>query len=106
MNKRRTSPLIDQMQRSAGKAEALLKQLANANRLMVLCHLVSGEKSAGELAQSLGLSQSALSQHLAKLREAGLVESDKRGLMVYYRICSIEAQALLSVLDLIYCRRS
>jgi DNA-binding transcriptional ArsR family regulator len=105
MNKRRTL-LVDQMQRSAGKAEALLKQLANANRLMLLCHLVSGEKSVGELAQSLGLSQSALSQHLARLREAGLVESDKRGLMVYYRISSIEAQALLSVLDMIYCRKT
>lgn len=95
---------IKQMQKNAALAEALLKQLANANRLMVLCHLVSGEKTVGELAEAVGLSQSALSQHLAKLREAGLVESDKRGLSVYYRICSMEAQALLSVLHLIYCR--
>lgn len=94
------------MQRNAAQAEALLKQLANANRLMVLCHLVSGEKTVGELAKALGLSQSALSQHLAKLREAGLVESDKRGLSVYYRICSMEAQTLLSVLHLIYCRQA
>jgi ArsR family transcriptional regulator len=101
-----TSPplTIKQMQKNAAQAEALLKQLANANRLMVLCHLVSGEKTVGELAEAVGLSQSALSQHLAKLREAGLVESDKRGLLVYYRICSMEAQALLSVLHLIYCR--
>lgn len=101
-----TSPplTIKQMQKNAAQAEALLKQLANANRLMVLCHLVSGEKTVGELAEAVGLSQSALSQHLAKLREAGLVESDKRGLSVYYRICSMEAQALLSVLHLIYCR--
>jgi ArsR family transcriptional regulator len=95
---------IKQMQKNAAQAEALLKQLANANRLMVLCHLVSGEKTVSELAEAIGLSQSALSQHLAKLREAGLVESDKRGLSVYYRICSMEAQALLSVLHLIYCR--
>lgn len=93
-----------QMQKNAAQAEALLKQLANANRLMVLCHLVSGEKSVSELADFIGLSQSALSQHLSRLREAGLVESDKRGLSVYYRICSMEAQALLSVLHLIYCR--
>lgn len=101
-----TSPplTIKQMQKNVAQAEALLKQLANANRLMVLCHLVSGEKTVGELAEAVGLSQSALSQHLAKLREAGLVESDKRGLSVYYRICSMEAQALLSVLHLIYCR--
>ena len=95
---------IKQMQKNAAQAETLLKQLANANRLMVLCHLVSGEKTVSELAEAVGLSQSALSQHLAKLREAGLVESDKRGLSVYYRICSMEAQALLSVLHLIYCR--
>lgn len=104
MNKTPKPLTIKQMQKNAAQAEALLKQLANANRLMVLCHLASGEKTVGELAQAVGLSQSALSQHLAKLREAGLVESDKRGLSVYYRICSMEAQALLSVLHLIYCR--
>jgi ArsR family transcriptional regulator len=92
------------MQQHAAEAEALLKQLANANRLMALCHLLSGEKTVGDLAQTIGLSQSALSQHLAQMKEAGLVESDKRGLMVYYRICSLEAQALLGVLQLIYCR--
>lgn len=84
----------------------MLKQLANSNRLMVLCHLVSGEKTVGELAKSVGLSQSALSQHLAKLREAELVSYEKRGLSVYYRISSMEAQALLSVLHLIYCRKA
>ncbi len=97
---------MKQMQKNAAAAELLLKQLANANRLMVLCHLVSGEKTVGELAEVVGLSQSALSQHLAKLRDAGLVSSDKRGLSVYYRICSMEAQALLSVLHLIYCRKA
>lgn len=98
------TPSLERMRKNAEQAEGLLKQMANANRLMVLCHLVSGEKTVGELAESVGLSQSALSQHLAKLREAGLVESDKRGLMVFYRICSMEAQALLSVLYLIYCK--
>ncbi len=93
-------------QKNAAAAELLLKQLANANRLMVLCRLVSGEKTVGELAESVGLSSSALSQHLAKLRASGLVTFDKRGLSVYYRICSMEAQALLSVLYLIYCRKA
>jgi len=95
---------IAHMQRNAAKAEALLKQLANGNRLLILCLLVTGEKTVGEMAESIGLSQSALSQHLAKMRDAGLVESDKRGLMVYYRICSMEAQAILSVLHLIFCK--
>lgn len=104
MNDTQTPTAAEQMQRNATQAEAMLKQLANANRLMVLCHLVSGEKTVGDLAEAVGLSQSALSQHLAKLRDAGLVKSDKRGLSVYYSICSMEAQALLSVLHLIYCR--
>jgi DNA-binding transcriptional ArsR family regulator len=105
--KNKTNSLdMKQMQKNAAAAELLLKQLANANRLMVLCHLFSGEKTVGELSKNVFLSQSALSQHLAKLREAGLVSSDKRGLSVYYRICSMEAQALLSVLHLIYCRKA
>ena len=92
------------MQRNAAKAEAMLKQLANAKRLMILCNLVGGEKSVGELAEIVGLSSSALSQHLAKMREAELVSAEKRGQMVYYRISSMEAQALLSTLYLIYCK--
>lgn len=102
---KKTSDML-RMQQSAKDAERLLKQLANAHRLRVLCHLVSGEKTVGDLAKCIGLSQSSLSQHLAKLREAGLVDSDKRGLMVFYRICSVEAQALLSVLHIIYCRNA
>ena len=92
------------MQRNSAKAEAMLKQLANAKRLMILCSLVGGEKSVGELAEIVGLSSSALSQHLAKMRDAQLVDAEKRGQMVYYRISSIEAQALLSTLYLIYCK--
>ena len=106
MKKTKNTDSLAQMQYNADKAEELLKQLANASRLMVLCHLVAGEKTVGELAEAVGLSQSALSQHLARMRESGLVESEKRGLMVFYRICSMEAQAILSVLHLIYCRIS
>ena len=104
MNSDTKHPSADVMARNAAKAEAMLKQLANANRLMVLCNLISCEKSVGELADIVDLSQSALSQHLAKLRESGLVSSEKRGQMVYYRISSMEAQAILSTLYLIYCK--
>ena len=96
-------PITD-MKRNATKAEALLKQLANARRLVILCNLVSGEKSVGDLAKIVGLSSSALSQHLTKLRESGLVSCEKRGQQVYYRLHSMEAQALLSTLYLIYCK--
>jgi ArsR family transcriptional regulator, virulence genes transcriptional regulator len=104
MNSEHKNPSLAVMQRNAAKAEAMLKQLANAKRLMILCSLVSGEKSVGELADIVGLSSSALSQHLAKMREAELVSYEKRGQMVYYRISSMEAQALLSTLYLIYCK--
>ncbi len=103
MKKARPSP-VDQMQRHAGKAEHMLKQLANAKRLLILCQLVTAEKTVGELSEIVGLSQSALSQHLAKMRAAGLVAATKKGQTVYYRLCSMEAQALLSTLHLIYCR--
>jgi DNA-binding transcriptional ArsR family regulator len=92
------------MARNASKAEAMLKSLANAKRLMILCHLVKSERTVGELADLVGLSHSALSQHLAKMRENGLVVSDKRGQQVYYRVASPEVGAILSTLYLIYCR--
>ncbi len=92
------------MKRHATQAAIMLKQLANAKRLLILCQLVSAEKSVGELSKTVGLSQSALSQHLAKLRAAKLVTTEKKGLMVYYRLSSMEAHALLSTLYLIYCK--
>ncbi len=95
---------LEVMQRNAAKAESMLKLLANAKRLMILCHLVKGEKSVGELANLVGLSHSALSQHLAKMRDQGLVEADKQGQMVYYRIGNPEVEAILSTLYLIYCK--
>ncbi len=95
---------LEVMQHNAAKAEAMLKLLANAKRLMILCHLVKGEKSVGQLADLVDLSHSALSQHLAKMRDLKIVESDKQGQMVYYRISNHEVEAILSTLYLIYCK--
>ncbi len=95
---------IEVMQSNALKAESMLKMLANANRLMILCHLVKGEKSVGQLAGLVDLSSSALSQHLTKMRQQGLVESEKKGQMVYYKISNPETEAILSTLYLIYCK--
>jgi ArsR family transcriptional regulator, virulence genes transcriptional regulator len=98
-------PVGDQLKRHAAEAAALLKELANPSRLLILCQLIDGEKSVGELGRAIDLSQSAVSQHLARLREARLVDTEKRGQMVYYRLCNMEARALLSTLYLIYCKR-
>ncbi len=104
MNKKSIQTSLEVMQHNAAEAEAMLKLLANAKRLMILCHLVKGEKSVGILADLVGLSHSALSQHLAKMRGLGLVEADKRGQMVYYRISNPEVEAILATLYLIYCK--
>jgi DNA-binding transcriptional ArsR family regulator len=101
---RSTANIADRMKAHAGEAAGLLKELANPARLLILCQLAGGEKSVGELRQTAGLPQSAVSQHLARLREAGLVDADKRGQMVYYRLSNMPAHALLSTLYLIYCK--
>lgn len=97
------SPL-DIMQKNAGKAEALLKQLANANRLLILCNILEGGRSVNDISQNIGLSQSAVSQHLASMKEAGIISHEKRGKLVYYNISSMETQTILSILYHMYCK--
>jgi ArsR family transcriptional regulator len=88
----------------AGGAVSLLKAMANECRLLVLCHLsASGELSVGDLAERVGLSQSALSQHLAKLREEGLVATRKDAQSVYYRLRDPRAEQLLALLHDLFC---
>ncbi len=98
------SPTIRAMQQNSRKAEAFLKLLANANRLMILCHLNHEDLSVNELTKKVGLSQSALSQHLAKMRRDKLVIGTKKGQSVIYSIARPEVGALLSTLYLLYCR--
>ncbi len=89
---------------SAGEAARMLRLLANEKRLLVLCALaVKGEASVGELAAEAGLGMSALSQHLAKLREDGLVATRKEAQTVYYRIDDADAARILKTLKDIYC---
>jgi len=88
----------------AAQAAALLRMLSNESRLLVLCHLAeSGELPVGALVERIGLSQSALSQHLAKLREEGLVATRKEAQTVYYRICDPRARRILVLLHDIFC---
>jgi DNA-binding transcriptional ArsR family regulator len=92
------------LQQNAEKAESMLKILANRKRLMVLCQLTDGRKSAGELAEIANLSYSALSQHLSKMKSLNLIEDKKEGKEVFYSIKSYEVKAILTTLHLIYCR--
>ena len=95
---------IDKLERKAAEAAGLLKLLANENRLLILCRLaVAGEMSVGDLADALDLSQSALSQHLAKMREDGLLATRRDAQTVFYRIADPNAARLLAVLKSIYC---
>ncbi|MDR7091012.1 ArsR/SmtB family transcription factor [Cellvibrio fibrivorans] len=94
---------LDDMQQHAQNAAALLKALANENRLMILCTLMGGEMSVGELNEKVPLSQSALSQHLASLREAGLVSTRKEAQTVFYSLEGDEATKVITVLQSIYC---
>lgn len=93
----------DQFQASAGEAARLLKALSNERRLMILCRLGDGERAVGELLPLVGLSQSALSQHLAVLREEGLVAGRREGVSILYRIADPAVLRIIAVLADIYC---
>jgi DNA-binding transcriptional ArsR family regulator len=88
----------------AAEAASLLKLLANENRLLILCRLAQvREMSVNELAAAVGLSQSALSQHLAKMREDGLLATRREAQTVFYRLVDRNAGRLLKLLKSIYC---
>ncbi|MFZ5793135.1 MAG: ArsR/SmtB family transcription factor [Sphingomonas sp.] len=88
---------------NATAAAKLLRALANERRLMILCQLTGGERSVGELLPLIGLSQSALSQHLAVLRSDGLVATRREGVSIRYRIADPAAAQVLATLAMIFC---
>ena len=85
------------------RASALLKAMGNPHRLTILCHLIHSEKSVGELERIVGLSQSALSQHLARLRKEKLVKTRRCAQTIYYSLAGNEAASVLSTLYRLYC---
>ena len=95
---------IAQLKQNAQRATALLKSMANEWRLLILCHLATGELSVGDLEKSIGLSQSALSQHLAILRRERLVTTRRSAQSIYYSLASGEAEAVMVTLYDLYCR--
>jgi len=95
---------LDAMRRNAAAAAGLMRMLSHEARLAVLCELVNGERTAGDLVESSGLSQSALSQHLAKLREEGLVVTRREAQSIHYRLADPKAARVVALLHDIYCK--
>lgn len=92
------------LRQNAGKAAALLRAAGNENRLLVLCLLIGhGELSVGQILDRLDLSPSALSQHLSRMRDEGLVANRREAQTLFYRIANPAVEALVGALKSIYC---
>ncbi|WP_332688312.1 sulfite-sensing transcriptional repressor BigR [Bosea sp. (in: a-proteobacteria)] len=87
----------------AGEVADLLRTLANRNRLMLVCTLVEGEYSVGQLEEMLAIHQPTLSQQLTVLREAGLVETRRDAKQIFYRLTAAKAARLVEALHMIFC---
>ena len=94
---------LKQMARSADRASSLMKTLGHKDRLMILCHLADGEKSVGQIAGLLEISQSPLSQHLSRMRKEGLVDTRREAQTIYYSLKSGEASRIVEVLYELFC---
>jgi DNA-binding transcriptional ArsR family regulator len=94
---------LQKMEGAAERASALMKTLGHSGRLMILCNLAGGERSVGDLAEELGMSQSSLSQHLARMRSEGLVDTRRESQTVYYRLLEGEVRSVIELLYNIYC---
>lgn len=95
---------LNTMRTAAEGASELLKSLANRHRLLILCQLVEGERSVGELAAFLDIRDTAASQHLALLRKDRLVMARRDGQTIWYSIAETPAREILATLFRIYCR--
>jgi DNA-binding transcriptional ArsR family regulator len=97
---------IDAMEAAADLASNLLKSLSSRHRLLIVCQLIDGERSVGDLAELLGLRDSTVSQHLALLRKDGLVSARRDAQTIYYSIASDPAREILTTLYRVYCAPS
>ena len=93
----------DKMAAAAGQASDLLKALGHPHRLMLLCQMIEGERTVGELAAALGIRESTTSQHLALLRRDGLVQPRRDGQTIWYSIASVPAQRVMATLFELFC---
>jgi DNA-binding transcriptional ArsR family regulator len=94
---------LDLMRENATRASELMKLLGHPHRLMILCELNQGECSVGELSDKIGINQSPLSQHLARMRHEGVVTSRREAQTVYYSLAGSEITAVISLLYGLYC---
>ena len=95
---------FEAMRSKAHLASTLLKAMANERRLLILCYLAEGERSVGELEELIGISQSALSQHLARLRQDDLVLARRAAQNIYYSLSGDQAMQIIATLHDILCR--
>ncbi|HEB79744.1 MAG TPA: ArsR family transcriptional regulator [Rhodospirillales bacterium] len=95
---------LAKIKENARRASSLLKAMSNQHRLMVLCQLAPGEKCVGDLEKIIGLSQSALSQHLARLRRDELVQTRREAQTIYYSLNGEGPTAVIEALYEIYCK--
>ncbi len=100
-----TLPGMETVRASASKACAILKTLANEDRLLILCQLSQGARNVGELEALLDIRQPTLSQQLTVLREEGLVATERQGKYIYYSLASQEAVRIMQTLFELYCDR-
>lgn len=97
------SPEVHALRASVGEASQFLKKLANPDRLLVACALVDNELSVRQLEDSLGIRQPGLSQQLAELRTAGLIEGRKEGREVFYRLADPRVRAIMETMHRLFC---
>ena len=96
--------MVLRMSLQAERASALLKALGHAQRLMILCHLSTGPKTVSEIEAKLGARQAAVSQHLARLRQDGLVTAARDGKSITYDIADPNVRAMIDLLYGLYCK--
>ncbi len=94
---------LKMMKENCENVAQIMKALSHPQRLMLLCHLSVEEKTVGELEKLCDISQSQISQFLNRMKLEGLVDSEKRGLFVFYRICDAQTKKLITALHKIFC---
>ena len=104
MNQNATEDQLQQMQVHAADAATLMRAFGNESRLMILCLLADSERSVGELNEMIPLSQSALSQQLARLRQQGIVKTRRESQTIYYSLADGPVDKVIGLLHSIYCK--